>query len=781
MLSRRVGHLLEPHEVNDTTRTATALRLANEEIADILKLLVVSDYDGAAELVERQLPGTAHKTNLDVPMGNQFMRNKHTDSTYSLRAPNIIKGSVKEDSARKKLNSSPKGSENYEKRVGCQVPGQGNGKMSCHPQVKSANYKKLEIHQIIHSNSTTDNTRASKKKIRRLKKHRRDPKTTFKGISKLEKGARFITRSHFKEKMFCCTNVLAFTKNVPDATNGSMHEKTGKNCTPTVRLRGGILYQDRNLVQAPRCDERMTKIYHKHGGVGASGDRFSMSSSPLPSGRPNLLELCNSPGSDLPKLRCYCNDCTTSNYTCETNGVCFAGTKRVDGDKYEFYYSCVGQEELQPPRKPLICETAETPNKQFVKVECCTTDMCNQNLPGIRNVPTSPSYSANATLWLAGGILSVALAVLVVLSLTVYYSRRRKDRDMLERAEGGESEPMILPPGSIRDLLDMTTSGSGSGLPLLVQRSIARQITLLETIGKGRFGEVWRGRWRSENVAVKIFSTRDERSWFREVEIYQTVMLRHDNILGFIAADNKDNGTWTQLWLVTDFHEKGSLFDYLMEHTVDPYTLSKMALTIANGISHLHMEIVGTQGKPAIAHRDIKSRNVLVKSDLTCAIADLGLAVRYDSATRSIDIPPNSHVGTKRYLSPEILDGTMAVHQFDSFKRADMYALGLVLWELCRRCSLIADEYQLPYFDVVAPDPSIEEMKHIVCDKKLRPTIPESWHTACPELVALSRIMAECWYENPAARLTALRVKKTVSAVGIERSSQSDSSSDVKA
>lgn len=77
------------------------------------------------------------------------------------------------------------------------------------------------------------------------------------------------------------------------------------------------------------------------------------------------------------------------------------------------------------------------------------------------------------------------------------------------------------------------------GLPLLVQRSIARQIQLIETIGKGRFGEVWRGRWRGENVAVKIFSSREERSWFREAEIYQTVMLRHDNILGFIAADNK--------------------------------------------------------------------------------------------------------------------------------------------------------------------------------------------------------------------------------------------------
>lgn len=78
-----------------------------------------------------------------------------------------------------------------------------------------------------------------------------------------------------------------------------------------------------------------------------------------------------------------------------------------------------------------------------------------------------------------------------------------------------------------------------SGLPLLVQRSIARQIQLIDIIGKGRFGEVWRGRWRAENVAVKIFSSREERSWFREAEIYQTVMLRHDNILGFIAADNK--------------------------------------------------------------------------------------------------------------------------------------------------------------------------------------------------------------------------------------------------
>lgn len=50
--------------------------------------------------------------------------------------------------------------------------------------------------------------------------------------------------------------------------------------------------------------------------------------------------------------------------------------------------------------------------------------------------------------------------------------------------------------------------------------------------GKGRYGEVWRGVWHGESVAVKIFSSRDEQSWFRETEIYNTVLLRHDNILG---------------------------------------------------------------------------------------------------------------------------------------------------------------------------------------------------------------------------------------------------------
>ena len=51
---------------------------------------------------------------------------------------------------------------------------------------------------------------------------------------------------------------------------------------------------------------------------------------------------------------------------------------------------------------------------------------------------------------------------------------------------------------------------------------------MIECVGKGRYGEVWKGLWRGESVAVKIFSSRDEKSWFRESEIYQTVMLRYE-------------------------------------------------------------------------------------------------------------------------------------------------------------------------------------------------------------------------------------------------------------
>lgn len=77
-----------------------------------------------------------------------------------------------------------------------------------------------------------------------------------------------------------------------------------------------------------------------------------------------------------------------------------------------------------------------------------------------------------------------------------------------------------------------------------MQRTIAKQIQMVRQIGKGRYGEVWLGRWRGEKVAVKVFFTREEASWFRETEIYQTVLMRHENILGNRPHPTATSLTW---------------------------------------------------------------------------------------------------------------------------------------------------------------------------------------------------------------------------------------------
>ncbi|ELT99041.1 hypothetical protein CAPTEDRAFT_227433 [Capitella teleta] len=471
-------------------------------------------------------------------------------------------------------------------------------------------------------------------------------------------------------------------------------------------------------------------------------------------------------------LKCFCDsvDCRKDNSTCFTDGVCYATISAVEGKDPIYSYNCMGKGKSFPPENPHWCHDTED---DTMIVRCCNdADYCNQHIePTLAPAATTQAPSQNFTLGtiqLAAVIaVPICLLCLIVMVVVCVMQRMRKAPRPVAVPDALEAGQLLPSDGqTLKDLLEFSCSGSGSGLPLLVQRTIARQIHLIEIIGKGHFGEVWRGRWRGENVAVKIFCSREESSWFREAEIYQTVMLRHENILGFIAADNKDNGTWTQLWLVTDYLGNGSLFDYLNRTVVDVAGMIKLSLSAANGLAHLHMDIMGTQGKPAIAHRDLKSKNILVRRNCTCVIADLGLAVKHDPATDSVDIAPNHRVGTKRYMAPEVLDETINMAHFESFKRADVYSFGLVLWEIARRCTTGGsfEDYQMPYYDMVPSDPSLEEMKKVVCLEKRRPEIPNKWQSH-EALRLMSRLVKECWYHNGNARLTALRIKKTLASM----------------
>nr|XP_022910755.1 activin receptor type-1 isoform X2 [Onthophagus taurus] len=457
------------------------------------------------------------------------------------------------------------------------------------------------------------------------------------------------------------------------------------------------------------------------------------------------------PMRDIGKDRFKCYSCEAPN--CEEETICHDAIQcwksriREHSGEESVARGCT----TRADQLPMICKTSSIigqHNKRHAvgqyHVICCEGDYCNQGeFPDIGEYPISDElsvYSKSFYILKLGAAILGPILIMSVLGLIFLYLMRRlhKQRlrnqtkcdldtyysgdDLLRATAAGDS--------TLREYLQHSlTSGSGSGLPLLIQRTLAKHISLVECIGKGRYGEVWRGIWQGESIAVKIFFSRDEASWNRETEIYSTVLIRHESILGYIGSDMTSRNSCTQLWLITHYHALGSLYDHLNRTHLTHQQMLRICISIANGLVHLHSEIYGTQGKPAIAHRDIKTKNILVKSNGTCVIADFGLAVTHTQATDSLDVGSNPRVGTKRYMSPEVLDETIRMDCFDAFRRVDIYALGLVYWEVCR-CTLsngIAEEYKPPFFDVVPNDPSFEDMRKVVCVDQQRPNLPNRW------------------------------------------------------
>ena len=252
--------------------------------------------------------------------------------------------------------------------------------------------------------------------------------------------------------------------------------------------------------------------------------------------------------------------------SCYTDGYCFKSMFR-DGKSVKQIFGCFPMQVLTPRNNPLMCQVSKT-NRHINTVECChDSDGCNaflnrtfEDLPMFSTAKESvPVLVILILLPIVGLSLVVAGGFYVwhrfncfglqkpgFLPMNSAYSVSSSRPPTSSSRTTEITIPLILddsqPSSTLKEMMEETCSGSGSGLPLLMQRSIAQQITLNQVIGQGRYGKVHLGQRLGENVAVKIFSTRDEESWFRESEIYQTVMLRHDNILGFIAADNKDIG-----------------------------------------------------------------------------------------------------------------------------------------------------------------------------------------------------------------------------------------------
>jgi len=213
----------------------------------------------------------------------------------------------------------------------------------------------------------------------------------------------------------------------------------------------------------------------------------------------------------------------------------------------------------------------------------------------------SPAYS---NWWIVLRTVLLSLLPLVLFALVVilmfWLWRRRKLRSMHQPVSHESATPAVL---------------------AAPYRALG-PIQLLEVKASGRFGCVWKAQMCDGSVvAVKIFPPSDRQSWLIERAFYSLPKVAgNTGILRFIGAEMSG----TDYWLVTDYHEHGSLYDYLKRDVLTLDELLRIAMSMCHGLAFLHTAM---GNKPPVAHRDFKSRNVLIRYDLTACIADFGLSL----------------------------------------------------------------------------------------------------------------------------------------------------------
>ncbi|XP_056611580.1 TGF-beta receptor type-2 isoform X1 [Triplophysa dalaica] len=286
----------------------------------------------------------------------------------------------------------------------------------------------------------------------------------------------------------------------------------------------------------------------------------------------------------------------------------------------------------------------------------------------------------------------------------------------------------------------------------------------LETIvGKGRFAEVWRARLshketgQYETVAVKIFPAVEYTSWYNERAIFSDANLKHENVVQFLTAQERCGTSQKQYWLIMAYYSLGNLQDFLVGHIITWAELCALAGSVARGLAHLHSDTTpcGTPKVP-VAHRDLKSSNIVLKSRSECALCDFGLALRLDFSLTVDDFANSGQVGTARYMAPEVLESRVNLEDLESFKQMDVYSMALVLWEMVSRCDVIGEvkNYEPPFGSKVCEQPCVDSMRDLVLKDRGRPDIPECW-TTHPGMQFLCATITECWDHDPEARLTA--------------------------